>query len=135
VTRVSCRPAARRRTEPLRDDVQPDRHHQQGNPISSVRRLAARRLPATQHEVAGRADWLAMHGYRKPHAVALEPLAARSLLRAFVAAEPAGSIAMDQVLVSPGAGAVTLMLPTGAYRLVGQTEAGEDMALGEVHTP
>ena len=89
----------------------------------------------TQHAVGGRPDWLAMDGYRKPHVLALEPLAARSLVRAFVAAEPPGTIAMDQTLVGPGAETVTLMLPTGAYRLVRQTEAGEDLSLGEVRIP
>ncbi|HEY6816637.1 MAG TPA: hypothetical protein VI168_13950, partial [Croceibacterium sp.] len=84
-----------------------------------------------QHEVNGRPDWLAMDGYRKPHAVALAPLEARSLVRAFVAGEPAGAIAMDQMLVGPKAEAVTLMLPVGDYRLVRQTAGAEDLPLGE----
>jgi len=85
-----------------------------------------------QHEVNGRPDWLAMDGYRKPHSVALEPLGARSLVRAFVAGEPEGAIAMDQMLVPARAQAVTLMLPAGDYRLVRQTEAGENLPLGAV---
>ncbi len=89
----------------------------------------------TQHEVAGRPDWLAMDGYRRPYAVVLAPLATRSLVRAFVVGEPAGAIAMDQMLVEPGAAAVTLMLPAGDYRVVRQTEAGENLPVGEVHVP
>jgi hypothetical protein len=85
-----------------------------------------------QREVNGRPDWLAMDGYRKPHAVAIEPLGARSLVRAFVAGEPDGAIAMDQMLVGRGARTVTLMLPSGDYRLVRQTEAGENLLLGAV---
>ncbi|KRA79724.1 hypothetical protein [Altererythrobacter sp. Root672] len=85
-----------------------------------------------QHEVNGRPDWLAMDSYRKPHVVALEPLGARSLVRAFVAGEPEGAIAMDQMLVGSGVEAVTLMLPPGSYRLVRQTEAGENLPLGAV---
>ena len=88
-----------------------------------------------RREVAGRPDWLAMDGYRKPRAVALAPLGARSLVRAFVAGEPAGAIAMDQMLVPAGAQAVTLMLPAGDYRLVRQTEAGDDLPLGEARVP
>lgn len=86
-----------------------------------------------QHEVNGRPDWLAMDGYRKPHVVALEPLGARSLVRAFVATEPEGAIAMDQMLVGEDAKTVVLMLPPGNYRLVRQTEAGENLPLGTVH--
>jgi hypothetical protein len=85
-----------------------------------------------QHEVNGRPDWLAMDGYRKPYLVALEALGARSLVRAFVAGEPQGAIAIDQVLVEPDAKAVTLMLPKGDYRLARQTEAGENLPLGAV---
>ena len=70
-------------------------------------------------------------GYRKPHPVALEPLGARSLVRAFVASEPAGAIATDQMLVGAGAEGVTLMLPAGDYRIVRQTEAGENLPLGD----
>lgn len=86
----------------------------------------------TQRDIGGRPDWLAMGGYRKAREIRLEPLAQRSLLQAFVAREPAGAIAMDQMLVGSGAEAVTLMLPPGNYRLVRQTEAGEDLALGTV---
>ena len=81
-------------------------------------------------EIGGRPDWLAMDGYRKPHRVTLEPLRERSLVRAFVAAEPEGAIAMDQMLVGSGVEAVTLMLPSGDYRLVRQTETGENLPLG-----
>lgn len=83
-----------------------------------------------QQEANGRPDWLAMDGYRKPHSVALEPLGARSLVRAFVAREPEGAIAMDQMLVGSGTRTVTLMLPLGEYRLIRQTEAGENLPLG-----
>jgi len=85
-----------------------------------------------RHEVAGRPDWLAMDGYRKPHEVAVAPLGERMLVSAFLASEPAEAIAMDQMLVQPGAVAVTLMLPTGDYRLVRLTEAGEDLPLGNI---
>lgn len=80
--------------------------------------------------IGGRAGWLAMGGYRKPYPVALAPLEQRSLVRAFVAGEPAGAIAMDQMLAGAAAMAVTLMLPAGEYRLVRQTETGEDLPLG-----
>lgn len=85
-----------------------------------------------QQEVDGRPDWLAMGGYRKPHQVILEPLGARSLVRAFALAEPEGAIAMDQILVGPDSTAVTLMLPTGDYRLVRQTESGDNLPLGTI---
>jgi hypothetical protein len=84
-----------------------------------------------QREIGGRLDWLAMDGYRKPHRLALAPLGERSLVRAFVVGEPAEAIAMDQILVAAEAREATLMLPAGDYRLVRQTEAGEDLALGE----
>ncbi|HEY6816636.1 MAG TPA: hypothetical protein VI168_13945 [Croceibacterium sp.] len=86
----------------------------------------------TPGAIEGRPGWLAMDGYRRPHEVMLAPLGGRSLVRAFVAGEPAGAIAMDQMLVGPGAASVTLMLPPGTYRLVRQTEAGEDLPFGEV---
>ncbi|WP_156457794.1 hypothetical protein [Altererythrobacter sp. Root672] len=86
----------------------------------------------TQSWVDGRPDWLAMDGYRKPHLVALQPLGARSLVQAFVAREPDGAIAMDQMLVGSDAVTVTLMLPPGDYRLVRQTEAGENLPLGTI---
>ena len=88
----------------------------------------------TRREVGDRPDWMEMGGYRKPYPVALAPLGERSLVRAFVASEPADAIAMDQMLVQPGAEAVTLMLPAGDYRLVRQTESGEDRPLGELTT-
>ena len=82
--------------------------------------------------IDGRPDWLAMDGYRKPHRVTLAPMIARSLVRAFVVSEPDKAIAMDQMLAPAGADSVTLMLPAGTYRLVRQTEADEDLSLGEV---
>ena len=85
-----------------------------------------------QQDLDGRPDWLAMNGYRKPHLVKLEPLEQRSLVRAFVAGEPQSAIPMDQILVMSGAHEVTLMLPLGHYRLVRQTEAGQDLPLGTV---
>lgn len=89
----------------------------------------------TQRDVAGRPDWLAMGGYRKPREVRLAPLGERSLMRAFVAGEPEGAIAMDQILVRAGAPEVTLMLPAGEYRLTRQTEGGEDLPLAAVRIP
>lgn len=80
--------------------------------------------------IGGRPDWLAMEGYRRPHELALGPMEARTLIRAFVEGEPENAIPMDQILAPAGAESVTLMLPPGDYRLVRQTEAGEDIRLG-----
>ncbi|RJY09396.1 hypothetical protein [Aurantiacibacter aquimixticola] len=82
--------------------------------------------------VNGRPDWLSMTGYRRSHTIALEPLSQRSLVRAFLVGEPAGAVAMDQMLTNPNADAVTLMLPRGEYRLMRQNEAGDNIPLGSV---
>ncbi len=81
----------------------------------------------------GRPDWLSMNGYRQPHTLIFDPMANRTLVRAFVEGEPENAIPMDQVIVPAGAESVTLMLPTGEYRLVRQTEAGENLPLGEIN--
>lgn len=85
-----------------------------------------------QREINGRPDWLSMGGYRKPRQFPLEPLGARSLVRAFLVGEPEGAIAMDQILVEPDAESVTLMLPPAVYRLVRQTETSENLLLGTI---
>ncbi len=85
-----------------------------------------------QQLINGRPDWLGMGGYRKPRVVPLQALGVRSLVRAFVVGEPEGAIAMDQMLVGPDAEAVTLMLPSGEYRLVRQTVMGENLPLGVI---
>lgn len=83
-------------------------------------------------DIAGRPGWLAMNGYRKPYALKLEPMPARTLLRAFVKTETAGSIAMDQILIAANQTEVSLMLPVGEYSVVRQNEAGESTPLGNV---
>ncbi len=83
-------------------------------------------------DIAGRPGWLAMNGYRKPYALKLEPMPARTLVRAFVKTEPAGSIAMDQILMAANQTEVSLMLPVGEYSVVRQNEAGESTPLGNV---
>ena len=80
----------------------------------------------------GRPGWLAMDGYRQPVPVTLSPMPGRTLLRAYVMDEPAGRIAMDQVLVPPNATSATLMLPKGKYSLVVQDEAGVNQDLRNV---
>ena len=83
-------------------------------------------------DIAGHPGWLAMNGYRKPYALKLELIPARTLLRAFVKTEPAGSIAMDQILIAANQTEVSLMLPGGEYSVVRQNEAGESTPLGNV---
>ncbi len=83
-------------------------------------------------DVAGRPGWLTMNGYRKPYALKLVPMPTRTLIRAFVKTEPVGSIAMDQILISPTQTEVSLMLPVGEYSIARQNEAGESTQLGNV---
>jgi hypothetical protein len=83
-------------------------------------------------DIAGRPGWLAMNGYRKPYALKLVPMPAKTLLRAFVKSEAAGSIAMDQILITANQTEVSLMLPVGEYSIVRQNEAGESTQLGNV---
>lgn len=86
-------------------------------------------VPGQAH---GRPDWLSMDGYRQPREVSFDTMDARTLIRAFVAGEPEDAIPMDQIIAPAGVESVTLMLPRGAYRLVRQTEAGEDLPLGDL---
>jgi hypothetical protein len=69
----------------------------------------------------GRPDWLAALG-RRPVAVpaALMPTAGRRLVQAFLAAEPADAIPIDQVLVQAGKPPPKLMLPKGRIRFAHQ---------------
>lgn len=83
-------------------------------------------------DVAGRPGWLAVQGHRKPTQVRLAAAAARTMLRAHLKREPAGAVAMDQVLVQSGQTLVHLMLPTGEYRLSREDIAGNSEELGEV---
>lgn len=83
-------------------------------------------------DVAGRPGWLTMNRYRKPYALKLASIPARTLIRAFVKAEPAGSIAMDQILITANQTEVSLMLPVGEYSVVRQNEAGESTQLDNV---
>jgi hypothetical protein len=83
-------------------------------------------------DVAGRPGWLTMSGYRKPYALKLEPISAKTLVRAFVKTEPAGSVAMDQILIAANQTDASLMLPVGEYSVVRQNEAGESTQLGNV---
>lgn len=83
-------------------------------------------------DIAGRPGWLAMNGYRKPYALKLVPMPTRTLIRAFVKTEPAGSIAMDQILITANQTEVSLMLPVGEYSVVRQSEAGESTQLDNV---
>lgn len=69
--------------------------------------------------VDGRPDWLAMNGYRKPHAVPPEilPKSGRRLVQAFFERETADAIAIDQFVVEAGGtGVPTFMLPAGKFR-------------------
>jgi hypothetical protein len=69
--------------------------------------------------VDGRPDWMAMNGYRKPHAVPLEilPKAGRRLVQAFFEGETGDAIAVDQFVVEAGATNVPpFMLPAGKFR-------------------
>lgn len=83
-------------------------------------------------DFAGRPGWLTMNGYRKPYALKFASTPARTLVRAFVKTEPAGSIAMDQILIKANQTEVSLMLPVGEYSVVRQTESGESTQLGNV---
>ena len=69
--------------------------------------------------VDGRPDWLAMNGYRKPHAVPREilPKTGRRLVQAFFEGETGEAIAVDQFVVEAGATTVPpFMLPAGRFR-------------------
>lgn len=77
-----------------------------------------------------RPSWLSMGGYRRPQEIRLTPAKARTMVRAFLVGEPAGSIAMDQLLIPPGTRRVELMLPRGDYRIEEQSESGESVILG-----
>jgi hypothetical protein len=70
----------------------------------------------------GRPDWLAMHGYRKPHAIQakLLPTSGRRLVQAFVAGESAGAVPVDQVVVTAGDPVPVFMLPKGRFRFAFQ---------------
>lgn len=72
--------------------------------------------------VDGRPEWQLMAGYRKRCPLKIEPSAEPTLIRAFVAGESPGSIAMDQVLLPAGTARVTLLLPAGRYRITRQGE-------------
>lgn len=86
-------------------------------------------------DIAGRPGWLSMNGYRKPYPLTLAAMPMKTLVRAFVSAEPAGSIPMDQILVAPNQRGVTLMLPVGKYNIVRQSETGESTEVGSVVMP
>lgn len=79
-------------------------------------------LHRAERDVRGRPDWLAMGGYRKPHAIPpkLLPKSGRRLIQAFVAGEPADAVPIDQVLVTAGQPVPVLMLPKGMYRFAFQ---------------
>ena len=69
--------------------------------------------------VNGRPDWMSMRGYRRPHTISPEllPTKGRRLIQAFVENENAGSVPMDQIVVSADNSlAPILMLPLGRYR-------------------
>ncbi|WP_203292115.1 hypothetical protein [Maricaulis parjimensis] len=92
--------------------------------------------PFLQAGQGGRPAWLAMGGYRSPHTVSDLPAQGPFLVQAFVAGEGEGAIPMDQYLVrEEETGPVTLMLPTGRYRLVLQLPGEEDRSLGEIEIP
>lgn len=86
-------------------------------------------------DIEGRPGWLGMNGYRKNHALNLAPIPTRSLVRAFVKGEPAGSIAMDQILVAANQTEATLMLPVGEYHVWRQFANGESTQLASVVVP
>ncbi|MCC7632786.1 hypothetical protein [Stenotrophomonas rhizophila] len=79
--------------------------------------------------VTARPAWLYMCGYRLPYVIALPAGDQRRLVRAVAADEPAGSTAVDQVLVAAGTAKVELMLPTGRYLIQSQSEQGHDTVL------
>lgn len=83
-------------------------------------------------DIAGRPGWLVMDGYRKPVTIKFSPMPGRTLVRAYVKHEPAGRIAMDQVLVGASKTSVTLMLPAGKYAIVRQTESGDSIDIDEI---
>jgi hypothetical protein len=69
----------------------------------------------------GRPDWLAELGRRPvPVPASLLPTAGRRLVQAFLAAEPADSIPIDQVLVEAGRPPPKLMLPSARLRFARQ---------------
>lgn len=79
-------------------------------------------------------DWRLMDGYRQATGVRFEESPSRSLLRAFVATEPADAIPMDQILLEPGATTAALHLPSGEFRLVRQFEDGRNESLPDILT-
>ena len=67
--------------------------------------------------------------YRKPVEipVELEPDQDRVLIQAFLSDEAENAIPMDQVLWYAGDLSPMLMLPEGRYRIVAQSESGEEL--------
>lgn len=85
-----------------------------------------------EQSVAGRPDWLGMDGMRRPERLPVRAKPWRTLVRAFLEGEPAGSIPLDQVIVAPGRTHATLVLPAGDYRIERQFESGESTVIGHL---
>jgi hypothetical protein len=82
--------------------------------------------------VRGRPDWLFGVDHRQPVEIPVRfrPKHGRLLIRAFLAAEPAPGVPLDQVLLTPADTTTALALRPGSYRLVSQDEGGNDVELG-----
>lgn len=78
----------------------------------------------------GRPQWITMGGQRRLEALRLDARPERSLVRAFMAGEPEGSIAIDQVVVPAGETSASMALPAvGDVRFVREDEQCRKEAL------
>jgi hypothetical protein len=83
-------------------------------------------------EAYGRGTWMSTDGHRKLKVINVEPLPARTLVRARALPVQKNGIAMDQVMIDAGSADAALYLPVGEYVVLRESESGESQEIGRV---